>query len=127
VTVPTTAASGGAVDISSLFGGEVGVFTMNFTVYNANNPYSALDAYICTGTSLTGATISGLVREDIVSDGVATTSAAQGVSVNTVVFVAIGSAVGTTLVVLLIVGVVGFFIVRRNGASPQLTEKFVSH
>jgi len=125
VTIPTTATNGGAVDITSLFNGEIGTFSIKLVVYNKYNPYSALDAYICTGSSL--ALTNSLVGESLASEVAVTTSAAaQGVSVSTVVYVAVGSAVATTLVILIIFGVVGWFILRKNGASPHLTEKFVS-
>jgi hypothetical protein len=108
-----------AIEITELFGGEVGDFELNLNVWNKYNPYSNLDAYVCTGSALQA----GLNAE--VTESTTQQMNGNGLSTSMTVFIAVGSAIGTTLLVAAIATLAGFAVVRKSSGTETLHEKLV--
>eukprot|EP01123_Difflugia_compressa_P004982 TRINITY_DN164_c0_g1_i5.p1 TRINITY_DN164_c0_g1~~TRINITY_DN164_c0_g1_i5.p1 ORF type:complete len:875 (-),score=254.63 TRINITY_DN164_c0_g1_i5:89-2713(-) len=105
VTIPTSTTPG-AVDITSLFGGEVGTFTIDLSLYNKYNPYSTSDAWVCTGANLKGATIAGAVEEQGTSSSQTVVSTGDGYSFNSVVLLIAGFSIASIVLTIAIFAIV---------------------
>jgi hypothetical protein len=127
-SVPTTVTAGGAVDISALFNGEIGTFELNIEDINKYNPYSNLDTYVCIGTSLGPQDYPDSYGEDYSYSSVSEASTqiqeinGNGLSTSMTVFVVVGTAIGSTLLILGIVAFAGFVFVKKSNGVPTLVQ-----
>jgi len=129
-TFPSTAISnsksptGPAQEITTLFGNEVGTFSLGISVINKNSPYSNLDTWVCTGTTITTGT-NAMSAESSRSAVSGADQMTNGLSVQMTVMVAILSAVGTSMLIVGAMMIAGYSVVKKgsNSVSDGLKEQ----
>jgi len=117
VTLPTTHAL--PIDITSLFGGEVGTFTVNIKVFNKYTPTSYTDVYICTGQLTSTAQ---LTEASTLNDNIDSKSKVVNGDSSMPVLIAVLCSVGACT---LIFGIILFAIVKKGQVKfgSGLTEQ----
>jgi hypothetical protein len=123
VTVPTTTTAA-ATDVSNLFNGETGTFSLNLRVFNKYTPYGNSDVYVCTGSSLTSSTVRALADVATVDAMSSSTSqGASGLSTSMTVLVAVLSAVGTSVLIIGVTIFAGFTLVKKGTVGSGLSQQ----
>eukprot|EP01124_Arcella_intermedia_P013525 TRINITY_DN19934_c0_g1_i2.p1 TRINITY_DN19934_c0_g1~~TRINITY_DN19934_c0_g1_i2.p1 ORF type:complete len:450 (+),score=39.67 TRINITY_DN19934_c0_g1_i2:40-1389(+) len=121
-SVPTSQQANQVVDITSLFNGQVGEFTVSATVWNKYSPYSNSDVFVCTGSAMPKSI--NIVAELSEIEAASHPGAGAGLSIGEIVAVCVGAVVGTLLVIAGI-GFVGYHVASRKSTKSELDEKFV--
>jgi len=123
VTIPHNPSTP-AVDITSLFGKEVGTFSIDVKLWNKYTPYSNSDVYVCTGSSLSSnvPSLTEATILDAVGGSQAGSQAANGLSTPMTILVAVLSAAGTSLLVVGLALIAGYTIVKNGQINSGLSQ-----
>jgi hypothetical protein len=103
-----------ATEITTLFGNEVGSFSIDIAVYNKYNPYSNADTWVCTGSTLTSGVTNAMLSESSHSYNTQEFQTSNGLSIQMTVMVAILSAVGSSMLVIGVMMYAGYSIVKKG-------------
>jgi len=112
-----------AVDISSLFGNEVGTFSINIKEWNKYTPYSNSDVYVCTGSSLSSSV--DQLTEVVTMDAITASGsqASNGLSTSMTILISVLSAVGTSILIVGLTMFAGYSLIKSGQIGSGLSQQ----